>query len=968
MRTAAGEIKLLKKCLKGNSRAFEAIVGRYQELVCSITFSGTTDFQQSEELAHQTFINAWENLSQLRDLAKFRPWLCTIARNNIRNFMSKNQRDIIAKAEPMENMNDRATDESGPLESAIRKEHQELVSETIRQIPEGYREPLVLYYRQQKSVRRVARLLDLSEEVVKQRLQRGRKMIKEQLSSIVEETLSATRPKKAFTAAVIGTVAGMGIKASSAAAASGIAGATSTAGTATGVAAVMSGITAKVITTAAVVTIGVGAVVTYKQVTKPGPGPELSQAEKIVQEQEDFTEEVTGQPGDETANRSAIDKDRRNLESGKSPAGPTALAAGEDTIHQGIYVFDDETRDPIAGAQLRVHYGCGSNYEREQFSTDANGFYLVDFGEIKPSSLHIRVTRAGYVPMAFTWQDEMVENIGKEFSFYLPKGTKVGGIIENEDSKPIPSATVIVSMYTAEGREYPWIRMDDYTMITDANGRWQCDIFPDEPHGFSLKLSHPNYADRRIWVDEPDYKFEDFYSMKSVLIIVEGALLSGWVTDSEGTPIEGASVFTGEDRYDDVPKTTTDSEGRFEFEHFLPQLHRDTVVLTVQAKGYGPELRVVPVHREMEPVIIALGPPHTIRGRVIDVNGEPIGGAGVDADRWYGHKNLAWRGYRSISWRSETDDEGKFVWDEAPADEVDIDIYKNGYMRVAEEVFVAREEEYEIVMLPELVITGSVVDADTNEPIWNFTATPGNWWPNGGIHWGTDRYNTKDFSDGKYELIMSHPYAGHVVRIEAEGYLPAKSRVFDSDEGTVSYDFRLEKGGGPGGIVYEPNGSPAAEAEISVVRPTKNLNFENGIPSNRPQTEWAVADEDGTFSFKDLLDDSLYKLVVIHDEGFTEVTKQQWLEDPNISLQEWGRIEGRLFSGLRPIAGQVHVYNTDSHNNPNDLNYYFRIKAFTDDEGNFVIERALPGRTEVGRMIVSEDGRWRGGPILKRSK
>ncbi|MHC4111751.1 MAG: RNA polymerase sigma factor [Planctomycetota bacterium] len=68
MRTTAKEIKLLEKCLKGNSQAFEVIVAKYQELICAITFSGITDVQQSEELAHQTFINAWILLQRLK------PW------------------------------------------------------------------------------------------------------------------------------------------------------------------------------------------------------------------------------------------------------------------------------------------------------------------------------------------------------------------------------------------------------------------------------------------------------------------------------------------------------------------------------------------------------------------------------------------------------------------------------------------------------------------------------------------------------------------------------------------------------------------------------------------------------------------------------------------------------------------------------------------------------------------------------
>ena len=127
MRRTSREVRLLKKCLRGDPQAFEVIVAKYQELVCAITFSGTADVQQSEELAHQTFINAWKNLSQLNDLARFRPWLCTIARNNIRDSISNGQRDIIAKAKPMESINDTAADEPGPLESVIKKEHSYLL-------------------------------------------------------------------------------------------------------------------------------------------------------------------------------------------------------------------------------------------------------------------------------------------------------------------------------------------------------------------------------------------------------------------------------------------------------------------------------------------------------------------------------------------------------------------------------------------------------------------------------------------------------------------------------------------------------------------------------------------------------------------------------------------------------------------------------------------------------------------------
>jgi hypothetical protein len=615
-------------------------------------------------------------------------------------------------------------------------------------------------------------------------------------------------------------------------------------------------------------------------------------------------------------------------------------------------VREDETDGPIAGAQLRVNRGCGCNCEPDYYSTDANGFYLIDFGENKPSYLSILATKAGHVPMMFAWRDEMLENLSEEFSFYLPKASKVGGVIENEESRPIPSTTVIVWMNGDESREHPWVRINDYTVVTDANGRWECDMFPHEPYRFSVKLRHAEYANTRIWVDDRDYKFEDFYSLKSVLLMKEGAFLYGWVTDGEGRPIEGASVFTGDDRYDNsAPKTKTDSQGLFEFPHFWPQLQRGNVVLTVQARGYAPELKTVPVRRDMEPVLTALGAPHAIRVRVVDLNGDPVSGAGVDVDDW--------RGCRSLSWRSETDKAGRFVWNEAPGDEVNIDIYKEDYMRVGNEVFVARDEEYEVTMLPQLVISGSVVDGETNEPVQEFTAIEGIQWEGGRIHWERDVFNAKDFSEGKYKVEIGHPYPGHLIRVDAEGYLPAKSRVFDSNEGTVSYDFRMKKGSGPGGTIYDSNGRAAGGAEIYVLTPDRSLSFRDGKTTNPPRDgEWAVADEEGTFSFKALWEDSLYKLFVIHDEGFAEVSKEQWLTDPNITLQPWGRIEGTLYSGLGVAANEsVHFYNRDTHNDPEQMDYYYAIDVISDNEGHFVIEHAIAGRGAIARRIPSDDGR-----------
>jgi len=51
----------------------------------------------------------------------------------------------------------------------------------LERIPATYREALILFYREEKSIERVAIELELSEEAVKQRLSRGRKLLQDEV-------------------------------------------------------------------------------------------------------------------------------------------------------------------------------------------------------------------------------------------------------------------------------------------------------------------------------------------------------------------------------------------------------------------------------------------------------------------------------------------------------------------------------------------------------------------------------------------------------------------------------------------------------------------------------------------------------------------------------------------------------------------------------------------------------------------
>ncbi len=197
------DAELVSGTLAGNRDAFSQIVTRYQSLICSLAYSATGSLGQSEDLAQETFITAWKHLRHLREHHKLRAWLCGIARNRINNFLRREGREPIREAEPLENIAESRSPEPLPVDQTISNEEAAILWRSLEKIPVVYREPLVLFYREHQSIETVAQNLELTEDAVKQRLSRGRKLLQEEVLAFVEGALERTNPGKIFTVAVL---------------------------------------------------------------------------------------------------------------------------------------------------------------------------------------------------------------------------------------------------------------------------------------------------------------------------------------------------------------------------------------------------------------------------------------------------------------------------------------------------------------------------------------------------------------------------------------------------------------------------------------------------------------------------------------------------------------------------------------------------------------------------------------------
>ena len=209
---SAADLDLLNRTANGDREAFGELVARHQALVCAIAYSIVGDLARSEDVAQEAFIAAWKQLGQLQDFARFKSWLCGITRNLAFLAVRREHgtRSLDAQTLP-------ADAQPTPEERAISREEQALVWNALEALPESYREPLILFYRDEESVARVADALELSPDAVKQRLARGREMLRVEVAATVERALRRSAPGTVFTLAVLGALPGIGAASASAA-------------------------------------------------------------------------------------------------------------------------------------------------------------------------------------------------------------------------------------------------------------------------------------------------------------------------------------------------------------------------------------------------------------------------------------------------------------------------------------------------------------------------------------------------------------------------------------------------------------------------------------------------------------------------------------------------------------------------------------------------------------------------------
>jgi protocatechuate 3,4-dioxygenase beta subunit len=625
----------------------------------------------------------------------------------------------------------------------------------------------------------------------------------------------------------------------------------------------------------------------------------------------------------------------------KQPTPPPAAAAQS---RMTIRAVDEQTGAPLAGVELQFNGTIGDQPANRTLQTNVDGLAQFEYptgAKIQRLTMYARKPR--FVPQNYVWQGQVREiELQPRIELSMAAGHPIGGVVRNEAGQPIPG--VQLQLYLP----ITWPKMDGYVYslaspITDENGRWQFDAAPADLSSLHINARHADYL--RGSSNRSGLALNN----NNVLVLKQGPTVTGRVVDADGKPVPFATVRAGRDSFGTSdPETQTDRDGRFTLKNCQPG---DSAV-TVQADGFAPQFQRIAIAGQNEPLEFKLEKGHVFRARIVDVDGQPIAGAFVSPDTW--------RGLRTVQQRMTTDQDGRVEWRSAPPDAVEYSIGKTGYMSLRNKLLSPGEEEQVVTMNPELVITGRVTDAATGKPLPAFTIRRGQLLESGQerIYWSRDAVAL--FKNGAYSFKFSEPSKGFQLQVEAEGYLPATSRMFKSEEGTLTFDFALKAGTGAGGTVLLPGGEPAAGAEIAAATRESQFQVSQGRFSQDRGTELTKTNEAGRFSLRPVVSEQPFLLVILHDAGFAEVTREQLAKSDRITLTPWGRIEGRVLIGDRPDVERDVMYAPQRVSAGSDTlrnsfwGYNYRTK--TDAEGKFSFDRVVPGPGTAYRMVVTQHG------------
>ena len=170
----------LEQARRGDQTAFGKLIEAYQRPVYNLAYRMLNNPGEAEEAAQEAFIRAYTRLHTYNPDHKFSTWMLSITSNYCIDLIRKRRALLLSIDEPLPPHPALMSDgQKGPEAQMEINEQQEMVQSLLQELPEDYRQAVVLRYWHEMSYEEIAEMMDTSVSAIKSRLFRARRQLAE---------------------------------------------------------------------------------------------------------------------------------------------------------------------------------------------------------------------------------------------------------------------------------------------------------------------------------------------------------------------------------------------------------------------------------------------------------------------------------------------------------------------------------------------------------------------------------------------------------------------------------------------------------------------------------------------------------------------------------------------------------------------------------------------------------------------
>ncbi|MCO7244946.1 RNA polymerase sigma factor RpoE [Halomonas sp. Mc5H-6] len=190
MGTHETDQQLVERAQKGDTRAFDLLVKKYQHKIIGLIGRYVHDHAEVHDVAQEAFIKAYRALGKFRSESAFYTWMYRIAINTAKNHLvSRGRRppgsDLDISDAEIVDQNGRLADAESPEASIARDQLEAAVYEAIEKLPDDLRTAITLRELDGLAYEDIAQVMQCPVGTVRSRIFRAREAVDEHIRPLV---------------------------------------------------------------------------------------------------------------------------------------------------------------------------------------------------------------------------------------------------------------------------------------------------------------------------------------------------------------------------------------------------------------------------------------------------------------------------------------------------------------------------------------------------------------------------------------------------------------------------------------------------------------------------------------------------------------------------------------------------------------------------------------------------------------